>query len=128
MITVLATREGLQGRKMATGLPVDDHVPFVALPSTHALRLWVRLRNPRNNKSCKALVLDVGPWNTGDHSYVFQAATMGPQLATPVRPQSETGEDLMGRPTNHAGIDLGEWVWQALGMTDNDQIQWEFIL
>jgi len=120
MIAVKATREGLQGKPMATGIKVSDDLPFVALPSVAALRQWVRVINARTGASCYALVLDVGPWNTADHKYVFQGA----------RPQAETGFDMTKptpRKTNHAGIDLGEYVWKALGMTDNDLVFWEFV-
>jgi hypothetical protein len=117
MITVLATREGLIGGKTASGYVVDDVVPFVALPAAAALRLWVRVVNPRTGKSIKALVLDVGPWNTRDHLYVFGGA----------RPAAESGTDQFGRVTNKAGIDLSERVWHALGMTDNGPVEWEFL-
>lgn len=114
---VKATREGLTGGRTATGYRVEAHVPFVALPSTVALHLWVKVTNPKTGKSIKALVLDVGPWNTADHAYVFDGA----------RPQAETGLDEYGRVTNGAGIDLGERVWRELGMTDNTDVEWEFV-
>lgn len=114
---VKATREGLIGGKTATGYHVETKVPFVALPSDAALRQWVKVTNPTNGKSIRALVLDVGPWNTRDHAYVFGGA----------RPQAESGTDLFGRTTNHAGIDLGEAVWHALSMTDNTDVEWEFV-
>jgi hypothetical protein len=44
------------------------------------------------------------------------------------RPQAESGIDAEGRPTNGAGIDLGEKVWTLLGMTDNGDVDWEFII
>lgn len=117
MITVKATREGLLNDKTATGYHVDTVVPFVALPSDAALRQWVLVTNPRNGQSIEALVLDVGPWNTHDNEYVFGGA----------RPQAESGVDRFGRKTNGAGIDLGEAVWRALEMTDNDLVSWEFL-
>lgn len=140
MVTCLATREGLIGGKTSTGYLVDVHVPFVALPSVAALRQWVLLYNPANQRSCRALVMDVGPWNEHDHAYVFQPATLNrygipwhdrtlaaENLAVPVvRPQAESGKDTRGRTTNHAGIDLGERVWELLGMVDNSEIAWEF--
>lgn len=130
MITVKATREGLLGGKTSTGYRVDPVVPFVALPDTAALRLWVRLYNPATQRSCRALVLDVGPWNEHDHAYVFQPATVN-RLGLPVppdaiRPAAESGLDTRGRRTNGAGIDLGERVWALLGMTDNTDVSWEF--
>ncbi len=92
-------------------------VPFVALPSVKALGKFVRLTNPANHKTALACVLDVGPWNETDDAYVLNGQ----------RPQAETGTDTRGRSTNGAGIDLGERIWHALGMTDNSDIQWEFI-
>lgn len=129
MITVKATREGLPGGKTSTGYVVESNVPFVALPSTAAQRQWVRVTNPLNNKSCRALVLDIGPWNTHDHRYVFQPLTEpGSGVGTlSIRPQAESGIDMTGRKTNEAGIDLGEAVWKALGMKGNTDVTWEFI-
>src|SRR5678816_3413455 len=117
MIAVKATREGLPGGKTSSGYIVDAVVPFVALPAAAALRLWVRVINPRNGKSIRALVLDVGPWNEHDHAYVFGGA----------RPAAESGVDTRNRKTNGAGIDLGEYIWHALDMKDNSDVQWEFV-
>lgn len=118
MITVKATREGLLGGKTSSGYVIDAVVPFVALPSVKALGRFVRVTNPANGKMCLAVVLDVGPWNTHDDAYVFDGA----------RPASESGQSLSGTgQTNGAGIDLGEKVWHALGMTDNTTVAWEFL-
>lgn len=117
MITVKATREGLVGRPTASGYVIDKVVPFVALPSTKALGRVVRVRNPANGKRCLAVVLDVGPWNERDDEYVFNGA----------RPASEKGVSVSGVGTNNAGIDLGERVWKALGMTGNTAVEWEFV-
>jgi len=114
---VKATKEGLVGAKTPTGWKINTIVPFVALPSTAALRQWVRVTNPLNGKSIKALVMDVGPWNVEDDEYVFSGA----------RPQAESGIDGYGRKTNKAGIDLGEAVWNYLDMKDNTEVDWEFI-
>jgi hypothetical protein len=116
-MTVKATREGLAGGKTSTGYVVEDLVPFVALPAVAALRQWVRVTNPANGKSIRALVLDVGPWNEHDYAYVFDGQ----------RPAAESGTDTRGRTTNGAGIDLGEKVWKALGMTGNTNVSWEFL-
>lgn len=114
---VKATREGLVGRPTATGWIIDTVTPFVALPSTHALRRQVKVTNPANGQSIIASVRDVGPWNEHDDDYVFRGE----------RPMAESGTDTRGRKTNGAGIDLGEAVWHALGMTDNAEVDWEFI-
>ncbi len=116
MITVKATREGLIGQKTASGYVIDHFVPFVALPSGAALRLWVLVTNPLNGQTVRALVLDVGPHYTDDHAYVFGEA----------RPRAESGVKADGTPMNGAGIDLSERVWIALGMTDNTSVEWEF--
>lgn len=113
---VKATREMLIGERTATGYVVDTVVPFVALPSRAALYRVVIVTNPTNGKRCKAIVLDVGPWNTGDNAYVFGGA----------RPQAESGTDRLGRTTNGAGIDLGEAAWRILGMVDNGPVDWVF--
>ncbi len=113
---VKATREGLVGGRTATGWVINATFPFVALPSHVALKLWVKVTNPRNGKSIRALVLDTGPWNVSDDDYVFGTA----------RPQAESGTDKFQRKTNGAGIDLGEAAWKALEMVDNDMVEWEF--
>ncbi len=119
MIIVKATREGLLGLLTASGYRIDAIVRFVALPSTKALRRDVRVRNPLTTREVLAQVLDVGPWNTDDDPYVFGDGSF--------RPQAETGVDSRGRTTNGAGIDLSEAVWNALGMTDNGNVEWEFV-
>ena len=117
MIGVLATREGLIGGRTASGYIIDTVVPFVALPSVHALHHFIRITNPANGKQTKAVVLDVGPWNEYDDSYVFNNE----------RPLAELGRDTRGIVTNKAGIDLSERVWNELGMADNGIVQWEFL-
>lgn len=114
---VKATREGLVGQKTSSGYVIDTVVPFVALPAMDALHRFVRVTNPANGKSALAIVLDVGPWNIADNGYVFAGQ----------RPQAELGTDMSGRPTNKAGIDLGERIWRQLGMVDNGDVDWEFI-
>lgn len=117
-MTVKATREGLIGGRTASGYVIDKVVPYVALPSRAALHRFVRLTSTQTGKSCYAIVLDVGPWNVADDAYVLEGQ----------RPQAESGTDLFGRTTNGAGIDLGEAVWMALGMVDNGEVAWEFLV
>lgn len=117
MKRVKATREGLVGGETSSLYIIDRVVYFVALPSTRALRRFVRIRNVLNGISCLAQVLDVGPFNEHDDAYVFGDA----------RPLAESGISKSGDGTNHAGIDLGEAVWAALGMKDNTEVEWEFI-
>lgn len=114
---VRATREGLVGERTASGYVIDAVVPFVALPTTRALGLFIRVTNPANQRTTLAIVLDVGPWNEHDDAYVFRGQ----------RPAAERGIDTRGRTTNGAGIDLSEKVWNRLGMSDNADVEWEFI-
>jgi len=113
---VKATREGLVGDETASGWIIDAERFFVALPSRRALHRMVNVTNPANGKSCQAEVLDVGPWNEHDDAYVFDGQ----------RPQAELGVSVSGHGTNGAGIDLGEAVWNALGMAGNTEVEWEF--
>ena len=129
-IRVQATREGLLNQMTASGYRIDDVVAFVALPNTHALHRVVHLTNPLNSKTCIAQVLDVGPHNEHD-PYTEQMQAYTPVLAaygSDVRPLAEQGESIAGlRAANKAGIDLGEYVWNALGMADNTQVDWYYI-
>jgi rare lipoprotein A (peptidoglycan hydrolase) len=118
MIKVLATREGLEGRATASGFHISNAVSFVALPSVKALGRHVRVTNPKNGRSVIAQVLDVGPWNEMDDNYVFGQS----------RPAAESGISVSGKGTNKAGIDLGEFVWKALGLTDNAEVEWTFLV
>ena len=115
---VKATREGLVGQITAIGWRIDTVYPFVALPSHKALGMWVKVTNPLNHKMCCAQVMDVGPFNTTDDAYVFEGQ----------RPQAELGKSVSDLGTNNAGIDLGEKVWNLLGMKDNTQVIWEFVI
>ena len=114
---VKATKEGLEGKRTASGYVIDHNVTFVALPAGKALHRHVKVTNPANGLSAIAEVLDVGPWNTEDDNYVFDGA----------RPAAESGKSVSGMGTNGAGIDLGERVWKALEMVDNSEVEWEFV-
>ena len=120
-MTVKATREGLPGQTTASGYVIESHVPFVALPSAKALSRAIRVANPRTGKSCEALVLDVGPHSDSDDAYVFGGA----------RPMAESGisevDGVRSVAGNGAGIDLGEKVWDLLGMEDNTEVEWDFV-
>src|SRR6266567_6022752 len=104
---VKATREGLIGHITASGYVIEDQIPFVALPSRRALHHTLDITNPLNGRQVRAIVLEVGPFNVRDDGYVFGGD----------RPMAERGLSVSGHGTNGAGIDLGEAVWKALGMT-----------
>lgn len=118
-MTVLATREGLVGQRTSSGYVIDPVVSFVALPSVKALHAHVKVTNVINMKTAIAEVLDVGPHNSRDDAYVFGGA----------RPLAESGTSDAGPNTarNKAGIDLGQRVWNELGMLDNGDVMWEFL-
>lgn len=118
---VKATREGLIGEMTASGYRIDAVVSFVALPNRDALHRFIAIGNPLNAKSTYAQVLDVGPWNIDD-PYPF---TGEPPLAT-VGIKTDGHERVSGQ-TNGAGIDLGQRVWNDLGMVDNGEVDWYFL-
>lgn len=75
-----------------------------------------------NGRTADVPVRDVGPWNTHDPYWQTAGA----------RPQAETGTDMSGRKTNHAGIDLTPLVWTALGYAGDPrnataQVSWDFV-
>jgi hypothetical protein len=129
MIQVKATREGLSAQITASGYRIDGFVPFVALPHKDYLHHIVFIKNPANGLQTVAMVLDIGPWNIDDP---YVAAVASGDFT--IRPLSEAniktdghGNRFIGAPTNGAGIDLGEYVWNKLEMKDNTNVQWKFI-
>jgi hypothetical protein len=88
--------------------------PGVALP--------FRFSGPRprviisaNGETLTCQIVDVGPWNTND-----------PYWMTGTRPQAESGTDMSGRRTNHAGIDLTPAAAAAIGLIGKGQVTWFF--
>jgi hypothetical protein len=107
---VIATREGLVGKKTATGHIIKEADEFVALPSREALHKNVDLFY-RGTTIKSVPVKDVGPWNTKDAYWLTKGA----------RPLAES------RPwTNKAGIDLSNKIFRDLGVKGNDYIYWRF--
>ena len=111
---VLATREGEVGKKTSTGLVIQPDSLFVALPHPMALHKHVEIRY--GTLTVVAQVLDVGPWNTDDAYW-----------KTSTRPASERAHGKYRVPSNHAGIDLSDAVYAALGLPDNDVVAWRFV-
>jgi hypothetical protein len=105
-----------------TGKNIDgSHTIGYSLPARIEARPPARIRSPKTGRIVSSVpLLDVGPWNTKD-----------PYWATGARPQAESGTDLSGRHTNHAGIDITPACWAALGYTGNlneikDVVDWDF--
>jgi hypothetical protein len=111
---VFATREGLAGGRLACGEIVRPGAMFVALPHRSALRRDVEVRY--GDRVAVVPVLDVGPWNTEDAYW-----------ETGQRPAAERGRGTYRVPVNHAGIDLSDGVFLALGLRDNDYLEWRFV-
>jgi hypothetical protein len=94
--------------------------PGVALPFRFTgKRPMVRVYRGGAKVDCE--IVDVGPWNIKD-----------PYWTTGTRPQAETGIDMRGRRTNHAGIDLTPAAMDALLVpgpsgTRTVLVDWEFI-
>jgi hypothetical protein len=111
---VYATREGLVGRRLATGDIQRAGDRFVALPHRSALRRTVEVRY--RERIVVAPVRDVGPWNVDD-----------PYWDHGRRPAAELGRGTFRRPSNPAGIDLSDATFAALGMKDNGYVEWRFV-
>ena len=111
---VLATREGLVGRKLASGEVIRAGALFVALPHPAALRKDVELRY--GTRTLVVPVLDVGPWNVDDDYWT-----------TGRRPAAERGRGAYRKPSNAAGIDLSDATFAALGLRDNAVLEWRFV-
>ena len=111
---VFATREGLEGGRLATGEIIRAGDMFVALPHRSALHRDVVLRY--RDKVEVVPVRDVGPWNTDDAYWT-----------TGSRPAAERGKGAYRKPANAAGIDLSDATFAALGLKDNDFLEWRFV-
>jgi len=111
---VFATREGLTGRRLATGAVIQPGDRFVALPHPCALRRDVEVSY--QGRALVVPVLDVGPWNTDDDYW-----------SNGQRPAAERGRGAYRTPVNRAGIDLSDATFATLGMRDNDVVEWRFV-
>jgi hypothetical protein len=111
---VLATREGDIGHLTSSRTVIRPDSMFVALPHRRALGRSVEVRY--RDRAVVVPVLDVGPWNVDDAYWEGDA-----------RPASERGRGAYRTPVNTAGIDLSDAVFAALGLPDNDVVDWRFV-
>jgi hypothetical protein len=111
---VYATREGELGKRTSTGLTITAGSLFVALPHRAALGKHVEVRY--RQRALVVPVLDVGPWNIDDAYWT-----------TGARPAAERNQGYYRAPSNRAGIDLSDAVFAALGLRDNDWVEWRFV-
>jgi len=111
---VLATREGDIGALTSSRTVIKPESMFVALPHRSALGRMVEVRY--RDRAIVVPVLDVGPWNIDDAYWERDE-----------RPASERGRGYYRRPVNTAGIDLSDAVFAALGLPDNDVVEWRFV-
>jgi len=111
---VLATREGMIGDITSSRTIIRADSMFVALPHRRALGRFVEVRY--RDRAIVVPVLDVGPWNIDDAYWEHDD-----------RPASERGRGYYRTPVNKAGIDLSDAVFAALGLPDNDVVDWRFV-
>jgi hypothetical protein len=111
---VLATREGMIGDVTSSRTIIRADSMFVALPHRRALGRFVEVRY--RDRAIVVPVLDVGPWNIDDAYWEHDD-----------RPASERGRGYYRTPVNKAGIDLSDAVFAALGLPDNDVVDWRFV-
>lgn len=111
---VLATREGMIGGITSSQTIIRPESMFVALPHRRALGRMVEVRY--RDRAVVVPVLDVGPWNIDDAYWEHDD-----------RPASERGRGAYRTPVNTAGIDLSDAVFAALGLRDNDVVDWRFV-
>lgn len=111
---VYATREGELGKRTSTGMIITRGALFVALPHPAALGKHVEVRY--GARALVVPVLDVGPWNIDDDYWRDGR-----------RPAAERRHGYYRTPSNRAGIDLSDAVFHALGMRDNDWVEWRFV-
>ena len=111
---VFATREGELGKRTATGYVIARDSMFVALP--HPMALGKRVEVRYGTRAVVVPVLDVGPWNVDDNYW-----------STGRRPAAERNRGYYRAPSNRAGIDLSDAVFAALGLRDNDFVEWRFV-
>lgn len=119
--SVDATREGLVGKKTATGHVIEANDIFVALPSRSALNRTVEIEY--NGKKYRAKVLDVGPHNTHDDYWNHGGV---PKAAQGIREPGIKG----GPPKNGAGIDISDGLWAKMGLTQKIgmiHVKWRFV-
>ena len=86
----------------------------MALPHRAALGKHVEVRY--RQRAIVVPVLDVGPWNIDDAYWTTSA-----------RPAAERNQGYYRAPSNRAGIDLSDAVFAALGLRDNDWVEWRFV-
>jgi hypothetical protein len=111
---VFATREGMIGGMTSSRTVIRPESMFVALPHRRALGRMVEIRY--RDRAVVVPVLDVGPWNVDDAYWERDE-----------RPASERGRGVYRTPVNPAGIDLSDAVFAALGLRDNDVVDWRFV-
>ena len=111
---VFATREGMIGDTTSSRTIIRADSLFVALRDRRALGRDVEVRY--HDCAIVVPVLDVGPWNIDD-----------PYWERDARPASEHGRGFYRTPVNPAGIDLSDATFSALGLRDNDYVDWRFV-
>ena len=118
---VYATREGLVGHTTASGHVIEEDDVFVALPSRRALGKEVIVRYKKKTVRCE--VKDVGPWSTKDDYWNHDGIPLAES-------QKRVPASLGRKPTNPAGIDLSNGLWDRLGIERGigyTRVEWRFV-
>ncbi|HLT20349.1 MAG TPA: SH3 domain-containing protein [Thermomicrobiales bacterium] len=136
---VYAHREGLVGYTTANGHVIQPNDFFVALPCWCSLSSKggdeFQVRITYKGKSLVVPVWDVGPWNTEDNYWdppeerSFKGLPRGvPAAEAAYFDGYNGGRDGKGREVRSpAGMDIGDGAFYALGMTDSDWVDVEFL-
>jgi hypothetical protein len=135
---VLATREGLVGRRTANGHRIVPRDRFVALPCWCTLSSRggseFQVRVTYGSRSVILPVWDVGPWNTRDdywsESRRYGDIQRGVPMAFAARHHGYNGgrDEFGRRPREANGIDIADGAfWDDLGMTDTDWVEVTFL-
>lgn len=136
--TILATREGLVGRRTANGHIIQPRDHFVALPSWSALSPngshQYQVRITYRGRTTVAPVWDVGPWNTRDDYWSVNRRYSDLPVGMPMAQAAylhgyNGGYDELGRRIRSPnGIDIADGTfWDDLGMTRSDWVQVTFL-
>jgi hypothetical protein len=112
---------------------LDDQELYVSLPTTvddaEVRERGVEVFYRATNRKFVAPIRDKGPWTVNDDAYVFGDARPVAETChnegTPL--PSGSGNNAGKVPANPAGIDLSPALFNALGLTDNDIVDWRWV-
>jgi hypothetical protein len=111
------------------GVFLDDTSLYVAVPwnvEDEAQReRGIRVYNRANGRNKVGKVWDKGPWMVDDNYELTQTRPIAEQCFNSKTPLPR-GPNAGKIPANPAGIDVSPAMYEALGMTDNGLVDWEW--